>query len=191
MGGRDGVRRLHLVDVEEPWAADVLELGGVVLMPEGFPKRGRRLEQAGFAVRSVDVSELQKAEAGVTCMSILSHVRPAGVTACPRVQGRAFSPLQRQRRCRPRLPPRCPRVSRRRHRRRLADLRAAPAELAVHPGDGSFTQRHAERTMPGAILYLMCDDLTALISSLAVKNVLCTAVEDARSEDHHSAAQRR
>ena len=66
------------------------------------------------------------------------------------------------------------------------------AELAVHPGDGSFTQRHAERTMPGAILYLMCDDLTALISSLAVKNVLCAAVEDAPGwEDHHSAAQRR
>ena len=42
-----------------------------LLMPEGFPETRRRLEQAGFIVRSVDVSELQKAEAGVTCMSIL------------------------------------------------------------------------------------------------------------------------
>ena len=40
-----------------------------------------------------------------------------------------------------------------------------PAELAVHPGDRSFTQTHVEPTMLGAILYLMCDDLPALISS--------------------------
>jgi len=60
-----------LIDVAEPWAADVLELGGVVLMPEGFPQTRARIEQAGFPVRTVDVSELQKAEAGVTCMSIL------------------------------------------------------------------------------------------------------------------------
>jgi dimethylargininase len=60
-----------LIDVAEPWAADVLELGGVILMPEGFPQTRARLEQAGFAVRAVDVSELQKAEAGVTCMSVI------------------------------------------------------------------------------------------------------------------------
>ncbi len=60
-----------LIDVAEPWAADVLELGGVVLMPEGFPKTRDRLESAGFPVRTVDVSELQKAEAGVTCMSVI------------------------------------------------------------------------------------------------------------------------
>jgi dimethylargininase len=60
-----------LIDVAEPWAADVLELGGIVLMPASFPQTRSRLEAAGFAVRTVDVSELQKAEAGVTCMSII------------------------------------------------------------------------------------------------------------------------
>jgi len=65
-----------LIDVAEAWAADVLEIGGVILMPEGFPETRRRLEHAGFAVRSVDVSELQKAEAGVTCMSIVFDERP-------------------------------------------------------------------------------------------------------------------
>jgi dimethylargininase len=64
-------RDYTLIDVAEPWAADVLELGGVVLMPAGFPETCARLETAGFTVRTVDVSELQKAEAGVTCMSIL------------------------------------------------------------------------------------------------------------------------
>ena len=60
-----------LVDVEEAWAADVLELGNFVLMPAGFPKTQRLLERTGFAVQTIDVSELQKAEAGVTCMSVI------------------------------------------------------------------------------------------------------------------------
>jgi catechol 2,3-dioxygenase-like lactoylglutathione lyase family enzyme len=39
-----------------------------------------------------------------------------------------------------------------------------PAELAVHPGDGPS---HAE-------LYLMCDDLHAVIAMLAAKQVTCS-----------------
>jgi dimethylargininase len=60
-----------LVEVEEPWAADVLAIGNIVLMPDGFPKTRAMLERTGFAVRTIDVSELQKAEAGVTCMSVI------------------------------------------------------------------------------------------------------------------------
>lgn len=60
-----------LIDVAEPWAADVLALGNFVLMPEGFPKTQAELERWGFAVQTIDVSELQKAEAGVTCMSVI------------------------------------------------------------------------------------------------------------------------
>jgi dimethylargininase len=61
----------RIVEVAEEWAADVLALGDAILMPAGFPKTAARLEAAGFAVRTVDVSELQKAEAGVTCMSLV------------------------------------------------------------------------------------------------------------------------
>ncbi len=64
----DGYR---ILDVAEERAADVLPIGDVVLMPAGFPETQALLEREGFAVRTVDVSELQKAEAGVTCMSIL------------------------------------------------------------------------------------------------------------------------
>jgi dimethylargininase len=60
-----------LVDVEEPWAADVLAIGNIVLMPDGFPRTRAMLERNGLAVRTIDVSELQKAEAGVTCMSVI------------------------------------------------------------------------------------------------------------------------
>lgn len=60
-----------LIEVEEPWASDVLAIGKIVLMPDGFPKTRARLEREGFAVQTIDVSELQKAEAGVTCMSVI------------------------------------------------------------------------------------------------------------------------
>lgn len=61
----------RIIDVAEDWAADVLAIGDVILMPAGFPKTAARLESEGFTVRMIDVSELQKAEAGVTCMSLI------------------------------------------------------------------------------------------------------------------------
>ena len=42
-----------------------------------------------------------------------------------------------------------------------------PAEAALHPGDGEFAQRHAGHEMPGALVYLMCDDLKATMAALA------------------------
>jgi hypothetical protein len=48
-----------------------------------------------------------------------------------------------------------------------------PAELAVHPGDGEFVQVHAEHRMLGAVLYLMCGDLSSVIGLLKTKGVVC------------------
>jgi dimethylargininase len=59
------------VPAEEPGAADVLRIGGAVLIPASFPRTARLLEQSGFMVQPLDVSELQKAEAGVTCISLV------------------------------------------------------------------------------------------------------------------------
>ncbi len=61
----------HLLDAAEPAAADVLPIGGSVLIPASFPRTAEALASAGFRVRPIDVSELQKAEAGVTCMSLI------------------------------------------------------------------------------------------------------------------------
>ena len=55
----------------------------------------------------------------------------------------------------------------------------SPAEAAIHPMDGEFSQRHAGHELLGAVLYLMCDDLDSLIASLKAKNVDCTAVQKA------------
>jgi dimethylargininase len=62
------------MDVEdgEPAAANALRVGAILIMPEGCPVTAARLRDRGFAVVEVDVSELQKAEAGVTCMSLIS-----------------------------------------------------------------------------------------------------------------------
>ena len=54
-----------------------------------------------------------------------------------------------------------------------------PAEAAIHPSDGGFSQAHAGRAMMGAIVYLMCDDLPAFIRSLTAKGVAFSPVEHA------------
>ena len=63
----------ELLDVpeEEPAAANALLLNDVVVIPASFPKTRALLEERGFCVRAIDVSELQKAEAGVTCTSLI------------------------------------------------------------------------------------------------------------------------
>ena len=57
----------------EPDAANVLWVGGQVIMPAGNPQTAARLRDRGIMVAEVDVSELEKAEAGVTCMSLISE----------------------------------------------------------------------------------------------------------------------
>ena len=66
---------LRLIDVREPWAANVLGIGDIVLMAAGFPASERSVREAGFQVDTLDVSELMKAEAGLTCMSLLFEGR--------------------------------------------------------------------------------------------------------------------
>ena len=55
----------------EPSGADVLCLGQTVVLPSDAPVTAMRLRELGYDVKQIDVSELQKLEAGVTCMSVL------------------------------------------------------------------------------------------------------------------------
>jgi dimethylargininase len=59
------------VDAAEPFAANTLTVRGVTLVSAAFPRTERRLRDAGVATRALDVSELQKAEAALTCMSLM------------------------------------------------------------------------------------------------------------------------
>jgi dimethylargininase len=60
------------VDGHEPAAANCLRVRDKLIIPAGNPWTAEKLAARGFQVVEVDVSELQKAEAGVTCMSLIS-----------------------------------------------------------------------------------------------------------------------
>jgi dimethylargininase len=64
------------VPPEEPWAANVLVTRGRVLVNAGSPLTRALLEKRGSVVIPVQLSEFQKAEAGVTCKSLLFRRRP-------------------------------------------------------------------------------------------------------------------
>lgn len=63
--------RVIEVDPTEPFAANALSLGGALIMASEHPRTIRRVEAAGFAVHAVEMSEYSKAEAGVTCLSLV------------------------------------------------------------------------------------------------------------------------
>src|SRR5512143_199411 len=69
------------VALDEPAAANVLRVGGLVVAHSGFPGTSERLSELGYAVRPLDISEFLKAEAALTCKSLL--FAPEG-SPCPR-----------------------------------------------------------------------------------------------------------
>ncbi len=56
---------------EEPHAANALAFGNTVVLPASFPRTRSRIEARRFDVTPLDISELQKAESGLTCSSLL------------------------------------------------------------------------------------------------------------------------
>jgi dimethylargininase len=67
------LRDYEIVDVAagEPGAANVLRIGDAVLMPASFPKTRAIVREWVSDVRTVDISELMKAEAAITCSSVI------------------------------------------------------------------------------------------------------------------------
>lgn len=59
------------VDPGEPHAGNALAIGDAVVFPASFPKTREKIEAHGFKVHSLDISELQKAESGLTCSSLI------------------------------------------------------------------------------------------------------------------------
>jgi dimethylargininase len=55
----------------DPSGGDLLCVGSTVVLPASAEATGDYVSKLGFPTRLVDVSELQKIEAGVTCMSVL------------------------------------------------------------------------------------------------------------------------
>jgi dimethylargininase len=69
-----GDTRIIPVPPDEPGAANVLRIGDTVLMASCFPRTARLVRTEGLKVRTVDISELMKAEAAITCSSVVFEV---------------------------------------------------------------------------------------------------------------------
>ncbi|MFC1547554.1 dimethylarginine dimethylaminohydrolase family protein [Candidatus Neomarinimicrobiota bacterium] len=63
--------RMITVADAEPWAANALPVGGTILMADGYPFTAEKVVKLGYKVKLLDIRELQKAEAGLTCSSII------------------------------------------------------------------------------------------------------------------------
>jgi dimethylargininase len=59
------------IDPSEPYAANALLVGDMVIYQPAYPKTRLRLEAAGIHLRLVDQSELAKAEGALTCCSLI------------------------------------------------------------------------------------------------------------------------
>jgi dimethylargininase len=65
-----GKRIVRAAD-DEPWGANAVRVGDHVILPASAPATRSIVEARGYRTSAVDVSELQKAESGVTCLSVL------------------------------------------------------------------------------------------------------------------------
>lgn len=61
------------VDPSEPFASNCLPIGKSIIFPAALPKTSAKLEDRGYEVVTVDVSELAKAEGAVTCCSLIIY----------------------------------------------------------------------------------------------------------------------
>lgn len=58
------------VDHKESYAANTLWINDHLLVPKGFPNTNTKLEALGRPIVELDVSEMQKMDGGLTCLSI-------------------------------------------------------------------------------------------------------------------------
>ena len=62
------------IPIDEPHAANVVAVNGALVAAAAFPRTCEVLERRGFTVKTVDVSEIAKAEGAVTCCSLLVRI---------------------------------------------------------------------------------------------------------------------
>ncbi|MFA5816739.1 MAG: hypothetical protein WC865_14085 [Bacteroidales bacterium] len=58
------------VPVHEAYAANSLWINGIVLVPKGHPEIHTKIEKAGYPTIEIDVSEFQKLDGGLSCLSL-------------------------------------------------------------------------------------------------------------------------
>jgi dimethylargininase len=63
--------RIIQVHPDEPHAGNALRIGSTLLCAAAHRRTHERMEKAGCPVRVVDITELARAEAGMTCSSLV------------------------------------------------------------------------------------------------------------------------
>ncbi len=56
----------------ENWAANTLRIGDTIFAAAGNSATNARLRERGYGVQELEIDELQKAEAGLTCLSLIA-----------------------------------------------------------------------------------------------------------------------
>ncbi len=59
-----------IVNREEEYAANTLWVNEVLITPKGFADTKAKLEKLGLKILELDVSEMQKMDGGLTCLSL-------------------------------------------------------------------------------------------------------------------------
>ena len=54
----------------EAYAANCVRIKNTVIMPEGFPDTERQLREAGFQILTTPMSEIEKQDGGLSCLSV-------------------------------------------------------------------------------------------------------------------------
>jgi len=67
----EGFSLMDVSAMGEPWSANTIRINGSNIVSRSFPKTSAALRERGFNVITVDISELEKAEAGLSCMSLI------------------------------------------------------------------------------------------------------------------------
>ena len=58
------------IDEKEKYAANCIWVNDTVLIPKGFPNACNTIKNAGYEIIDVDVSEFQKIDGGLSCLSL-------------------------------------------------------------------------------------------------------------------------
>jgi dimethylargininase len=59
------------VPATEPFAANILRIGNSIILPDSVPVTTGLLNSKGYIATTLCISEIQKAEAGLTCLSLI------------------------------------------------------------------------------------------------------------------------
>lgn len=65
-----GAYRKITVDPDELYAANCIQVNDYIIVPAGFPKAKARIEAAGLQTIEVGMSEFQKQDGGLSCLSL-------------------------------------------------------------------------------------------------------------------------